>query len=196
MNRKILAQGDLDGACYLYSIANSYAALTCKQLTGTQWKRSLRASPFKLDDYLCGQGTEALDDTQDYLEGLCRNFLGRIPNTQFEVTRREDVSPRLLRAALTEKQVAIVAINDGDHWVSIVDADKKQFYVACSAVALASKTPYIEERSPNFQRAFNMASSFDDLRIWTRCALFVRDMSPTHNPAVHRTLRDEAAHRR
>lgn len=177
MTRRIFAQGDLDGACYLYSIANSYAALTFKQLTGTQWKHSLRALPFKLDDYLSGQGTEALDDTPDYFEGLCRNFLGRIRNTRFEVARSEKVSSSSLRAALTEKQVAIVAINNGEHWVSIVDADQQQFYLACSAVALASKTPYKEERSPNFKRAFNKTSSFDDLRIWNKYALLVKNVT-------------------
>lgn len=66
MTRKIFAQGDLDGACFLYSIANSYVALTSKKLTCTQWKHSLRALPFKLDDYLTGKGTEALDDTPNY----------------------------------------------------------------------------------------------------------------------------------
>ena len=177
MTRRIFAQGDLDGACFLYSIANCYVALTSKQLTSNQWKHSLRASPFKLDDYLTGQGTEALDNTPDYFEGLCRNFLGNIRNTRFEVTRRENVSSSSLRDALTDKQVAIIAINDGDHWVSIVDADKQQFYLACSAVALASKTPYEEERSPNFKRAFNKTSTFDDLRIWNEYALLVRNVT-------------------
>ena len=177
MTRKILAQGDLDGACYLYSIANSYFALTSKQLTSAQWKHSLCASPFKLDDYLSGQGTEALDHTPDYLEGLCRNFLGEIKNARFEVTRSENVSSRSLRAALSEKQVVIVAFSDGDHWVSIVDADQQKFYLACSAVALTSKAPYKEEKSPNFKRAFNKTSSFDDLRIWNKYALLVKNVT-------------------
>ena len=53
-----LAQGDLDGACYLYSIANSYFALTAKKITPAKWKASIRALPFKLDDFLSGQGTD------------------------------------------------------------------------------------------------------------------------------------------
>ncbi|WP_157354269.1 hypothetical protein [Aromatoleum toluclasticum] len=177
MTRRIFAQGDLDGACYLYSIANSYVALTSKQLTGAQWKKSLRASPFKLDDFLSGSGTEALDGTPDYFEGLCRNFLERIRSTQFHLTRNENVTAKSLRASLTDNQVAIIAINDGEHWVSIVDADQNQFYIACSAAVLSSASPYLEQRSPNFQRAFNRTSSFADLQIWNRYALLVKNVT-------------------
>ena len=180
MTRRIFAQGDFDGACYLYSIANSYVALTSRQLTAKQWKKSICASPFKLDDFLTSDGTKSLDDNLDYLEGLCRDFLNGIRKTQFQVTRKK-VSETSLRASLTDKQVAIVAIDGGDHWVSVVDADAEQLYIACSAMALSDKTKTpLEERveegegvSPNFQRAFNKKSSFANLKVLANYSLFV-----------------------
>ncbi len=177
MTRKILSQGDLDGACYLYSIANSFFALTSKQITAAQWRKALRALPFKLDDFLSGQGTEALDSTPEYFEGLCRNFLEELRNTRFQLSRHEKVSSKSLRSAIAENQVAIIAIEDGAHWVSVVDADQTQFYLACSAVPLNSTEQYLEQRSPNFQRIFNRTSTFSNLRIWNKYALLVRNVS-------------------
>ncbi len=187
MKRRILAQGDLDGACYLYSIANSVFALTSKRLTDAQWEKSLRALPFKLDDFLSRGGTKSLDDTPDYLESLCRNFLNEIKNTQFEITRNINISSKLLRSAIMDNQVAIVAIDDGKHWVSLVDADQKLFYLACSAAfgestCSESKCSYSEQQSPNFHRVFNKTASFSELRIWKNNAFLIKNVVHVHPP--------------
>lgn len=173
MKRRISAQGDFDGACFLYSIANSYSSLVGRQLTENQWKGALRSMPFRLDDFLCNEGTGSLRDNSNYFEGLCRNFLEGTKNNRLQITRRENITSRSLQALVTENQVVIVAINNKGHWVSVVDVDRSQLYLACSA-ALSSKAPYTEESSPNFRRAFNNQGTFEDLDVWGECALVVQ----------------------
>lgn len=84
------------------------------------------------------------------------------------------MSPRSLRTSITEDQVAIVAIDNGEHWVSVVDADQQHFYLACSATALNSKGEYVEKKSPNFDRFFNRTASSADLKIYKDYAVLVR----------------------
>ena len=179
MKRVILAQGDLDGACYLYSIVNSVFALTSMQLTTAQWRRSLRKLPFKLDDFLSGDGTKLIDETPCYLEGLCRNFLENIWRARFEITQLKRVASKSLLSAITDNQVAIVANDDGKHWVSVVDADQDLFYLACSAEFgnSGTKCQYSEKHSPNFHRIFNKTASFAGLRIWNNYALLIRSVA-------------------
>jgi hypothetical protein len=173
MSRKILAQGDRDGACFLYSIANSYSALTSKQLSRDKWRKSINAIPFRIDDFLSGRGTEKLDDNLEYFEGLCRDFL----SNEFEVTGKMNVSEKSLRAHITEDQVAIVAIENGAHWVCIVDVDNELFYIACSAAALESQTKYTEEKSLKLERFYNSKLSFTELKLWNSYALLINKTS-------------------
>jgi len=173
MQRKILAQGDRDGACFLYSIANGYSALTSKQLSRDKWRKSINAIPFRIDDFLSGRGTENLDDKPEYFEGLCRDFL----SNEFEVTGKKNISEKSLRTHITKNQVAIVAIENGEHWACIVDADNELFYIACSAAALESHTTYAEKKSLQLDRFYNSKLSFTELKLWNSYALLINKIS-------------------
>jgi len=73
--RKILAQGDRDGACFLYAIANSIQALRDKPVSQDKWLKCVLQLPFKLDDFLAGCGTKKLDDNPIYFEIFCEEYL-------------------------------------------------------------------------------------------------------------------------
>lgn len=174
MSRKILAQGDRDGACFLYSIANSYWALTHKQLTRKKWKKSVHAIPFEVDDFLSERGTERLEENPEYFEGLCRDFLNQIQTNKFEIAGKNAISEKSLRRLITSDQVVIVAIQKGAHWVTIVDVEERSFDIACSATALCLGPKYREKKSDKFGRTYNKKLSFQELKLWNSYAILVK----------------------
>src|SRR5687767_7158440 len=54
--RTIYSQGDLDGACFLYSAANAYTALTNRKPDLARWARAIQQVPHPADflDPTCG----------------------------------------------------------------------------------------------------------------------------------------------
>lgn len=162
--RKILAQGDRDGACFLYSIANAAYALTDKVIIKSIWKKGIRALPFDLRDYLAGSGTEKLDSNQHYLEGFCQNFIETL-GVNAQITWHEDLkSIGELKNILSPYNVFIMAVDDDAHWVAIVDTDDKDaVFIACSAEALNGTYPYNEEISSRYHRAYNKKATFAEL---------------------------------
>ena len=164
-NRKILAQGDRDGACFLYSIANAAFALTDKVVTQSKWVKGIRALPFEMSDYIAGRGTEKLDLKPHYLEGFCQDFLA-VLGVNAKVSWHEGLkSTAELKNILTPRQVFLMVIDDDAHWVAMVDADDKDaVFIACSAEALNGDSPYLEESSPRFNRLYNKQLKFAELR--------------------------------
>jgi len=158
MNRKILAQGDKDGACFLYSIANAYVALTGKTITRSKWTSAIRASPFKMEDFLSGRGTEKLDDNTEY----------------FEVTSQWKLTRKSLCTTITKNQVAITAINNGNHWICITDFENEKFNIACSSKALDDILNYTENSSIEFKRTYNKSLTFPQLKLWQEYALLIK----------------------
>lgn len=163
--REILAQGDRDGACFLYSIANAVGALACKPVDHDEWLEGIHALPFDMRDYLAGSGTVKLDSNQHYLEDFCQNFLVGL-GVNAKITWHEDLkSASELKNILSPYNVFIMAVDDDEHWVVIVDTDDKDtVFIACSAEALNGTYPYIEEISSQYHRAYNKHSTFAELR--------------------------------
>lgn len=169
MNNKILAQGDLDGACFLYSIANAHLALTGKKPTQSQWKKFILNSPFRMEYFLAGEGTGFLRNNSKDFEAICQDFLG----SNFIITSDSNVSESTIKKKINNKSVAIVASDNGNHWVCLVEANE-EFNIACSAEALGKGIKYKEERSKRFSRPFNKTESFNNLEIWENYAIFVQ----------------------
>ena len=163
--REILAQGDRDGACFLYSIANALGALACKSVDQDEWLEGIRALPFDLRDYLAGNGTENLDTNQHYLEGFCQNFIEAL-GVDAKITWHEGLkSAGELRNILSPFNVFIMAVDDDAHWVAIVDTDDKDaVFIACSAEALNGMYSSNEEISSRYGRAYNKQATFAELR--------------------------------
>lgn len=175
MTRKISAQGDFDGACFLYSIANAVAALTGSQLSAAQWKKSIKTLPFRVDDFLTCLGTDSLNGRQIYFDEISRHFCEQSKDNSFAVSSKDGIKTATsLRNTITEGSVAIVALHEGAHWVCVVDADASHFYISCSAEALRAGTTYMEARSPNLGRVFNRKSKFAEMNIWKKYALVIQ----------------------
>ena len=66
-NRQIYHQGHFDGACFLYSVTNTYKALTGKVVTGKDWDRLLTQVPGALNffQYSIGATQYTLDQVLD-----------------------------------------------------------------------------------------------------------------------------------
>lgn len=177
VNRKILAQGDRDGACYLYAIANSVQSLSNKPVSQAQWGNCIGKLPYKLDDFLAGRGTEKLDNNTIYFETICNEFFIKM-NFDAEVHSLFDiVSSADLQSRCELNSVILATIYGGAHWVSIVDVNGDNIYMACSAVALSGKTPYREDRSPRLNRLFNLKIKFDELALWRGYGLLISQRS-------------------
>lgn len=169
--RKILAQGDRDGACFLYAIANSIQALRDKPVSQAQWCKCVRQLPFKLDDFLAGRGTEKLDDNPIYFEMFCEELLKVLDFDSKIVSHADIFSGADLNRLVQPDSVMLVTIYGGAHWVAIVDMQDDDIYVACSAQALSSNAPYHEARSPRLNRIFNLRLKFDDMDLWKNYGL-------------------------
>ncbi|GGB55159.1 hypothetical protein GCM10011502_30130 [Oceanisphaera marina] len=59
--RKILSQGDMDGACFLYAVCNAYHALSGRKATAKRWRESLKWIPFA-NDFISDGGTWRYDE--------------------------------------------------------------------------------------------------------------------------------------
>jgi len=145
MRRQIYTQGDLDGACFLYAIANAYTALTHRTPELEAWDKGIRAIPHAIDFLQSGVGT-----TQDYakdralIKQTVRTMLAAICGNGS--TLRVDACPQVsdLRSVaqlVGEHSVAFLwyqggtrHVTVGDHWVCAVAVDDRplKVYVACS----------------------------------------------------------------
>lgn len=172
-SRKILAQGDRDGACFLYAIANSIQSLKDKPVSQRQWGKCIQQLNFNLDDFLAGRGTEKLDDNPIYFELLCKEFL-KVLNVKLKIVSHVDISSSadLKRHVLLDSAM-LATIYGGAHWVAIVDVNGDDIYMACSAQALSGRSPYREARSPQLNRVFNLKLKFDELDLWKNYGLLI-----------------------
>lgn len=74
--KNIYAQGDLDGACFLYSTANAYRALTGKNIGKSAWANAMRGVFFP-EDFLDGGargGTERYRDNPMLFETALKHM--------------------------------------------------------------------------------------------------------------------------
>ena len=170
--RRILSQGDRDGACFLYGIANGIQALTNKPLSQGQWDKCIQQLPFRLDDFLSSLGTEKLDDNWLYFEAICNEFLRKLRMHAKVVTRSNIDSSEVIERVVSRRSAMLAAIGDGEHWVAIVDAKKEEIYMACSAT-FGGKAPYSESRSPRLNRVFNLQKRFNELRLYENRGLII-----------------------
>lgn len=161
--RRILAQGDRDGACFLYSIANAAGALTGRVVTQPKWVKCIQSLPFIMSDFMAGRGTEKIDWKPHYLEGFCHDFLSAL-EVPSEVSWREGLkSSKQLASLLAKDQLFIMGVYDDAHWVTIVDTDGEVVFIACSSEALDGEHPYSEKLSPRLKRVYNKQSTFAEL---------------------------------
>ncbi|MGE4262986.1 MAG: hypothetical protein AB7E46_00770 [Desulfovibrio sp.] len=150
--RRIYAQGDLDGACFLYSIVNAYVALTGRAPDFERVCAAFSQAAYPADFLNASVGTTGQYDRdyallQSTIERMLAQLGGESPDSpRFHVQRipgpfLADSPNAQLDALLDAKSVVILRYQGSsqfadnmDHWVCAVahDSARGSLAVACS----------------------------------------------------------------
>jgi hypothetical protein len=173
--RRIYAQGDLDGACFLYSIVNAYVALTGRAPDFGRVCAAFAQVDHPADFLNASVGTTGHFDRdyallQNTIERMLALLGGASPDSpRFLVTRIQGpFSAASLNALLDAKSVVILRYQGSsmfadamDHWVCVVahDAAQGRLHVACSVrhqrACNGAPCSYAETLHPEFGRWSN-----------------------------------------
>ena len=161
--RKILAQGDRDGACLLYSLANAAQTMSGKTLTVASWTRALDALPLATGEFLTKRGSASLDHFPHCLELLAATFLASA-GLEVDVVWTDGLSsPTRLKKHLDAGDLLVMEVDNGAHWVTALDASSDEVFFACSLQLLGAVQSYQEALSPHLNRLFNYRATFAEL---------------------------------
>ncbi|GAB3102554.1 hypothetical protein G8770_10300 [Aestuariicella hydrocarbonica] len=164
MNRKLKSQGDFDGACFLYSIANAVISLN-DTVTVENWSHAISSLP-KAGLFLRQNvGTLAFDDDGKKLEGVAQRFLKSLSSNKFKVVLDPGNRQKIDRL-IDENTVAIVSTPE--HWFVVTEVHDNTVFVACSDTFNAHGHKQPEERSPKFGHISNLRIKLSDLRVYGR----------------------------
>ena len=156
--RFILAQGSMDGACFLYSMANATKALTGKETIDAQcWSDMLRGLTHVGDFLDQLVGTERRDTRPGRQIAMVEQMMRALaPDTGIVVSLvpYDELTGRRLAALIDAHSVLVVGTQE--HWVCAVDIDfeARRLLVADSSELLESEK-YAEKRGGQFGRIFN-----------------------------------------
>jgi hypothetical protein len=182
-NMKILGQGHLDGACFLYAIANAQKCLSDRQNTAVPAKRwGEMISLLNAADFLdLGIGTQRTDDNAELQEQLALQCISKLdPKATFAVkTIKELGATSRFDQHVTNQSVILLPTQE--HWYCLVDSQDKVAYLACSSHWQEAGEKYQEAVSPRLKRVYNKAIEFKDLKIFQNRAIVfsVKSKSPT-----------------
>lgn len=163
--RKILAQGDRDGACFLYSAANAGFALTGKEISTKDWTKAVRSSPFDMSDFMAGLGTDKFK-LASHFENIASDFLSCV-NKEIDINYIENISElKQIRKFIDDSSVLILGVDNDKHWLTVVDIEDGNLYCACSSRALSvDSSKYVEVKSPNYERYCNLIAPLKELKV-------------------------------
>lgn len=167
--RQIYHQGILDGACFLYSLANAYKALTGNRVTRQAWDRAIAQIP-EPGTFLTGVGATQLDYGDAV--SLIQLTLGALSGSDEEFGIDQlDEAARIpdFCAAITASSVVLFAFSGRTEFLHrtshivcgvAASANPQRLHVACSDAFssrhLAEGT-YSERRDPVLGRYSNDA---------------------------------------
>lgn len=167
--RRINSQGDLDGACFLYSIVNAYVALTGGEAGFGAVCRAFGQVDHP-GDFLTGDvgTTGKYAGNHELLQDNLRRILSALGGDRFEVARIEGrvTLPDLAAHVSAESVVVIRYMGEStfaqgmDHWVCVVGCGADgQAHIACSirlnTACTAQSCRYAERRDPVTGRCSN-----------------------------------------
>jgi hypothetical protein len=193
--RSIHSQGDLDGACFLYSAANAYTALTGRSPDLARWARAVQGVPHPADflDPTCGTTLNYEQDPSllgDALETICAAVGKEGPRIDFtwhpEAAGLEDVTE-----LVDSRSVALFRYHGNtryarnmDHWVCGVAVRRPRLeragrvYVACSSrlVDAYPESPYLyrEREHRNGRRSNDVVIDDGRATLVNGCAFQLR----------------------
>jgi len=187
-NMKILGQGHLDGACFLYAIANAQKCLADRQNMAVPAKRwGKMISLLNAADFLDrGIGTQRTDDNADLQEQLALQCISSLdPKATFSVkTIKELDATSRFDQHLTSN--AAILLPTQEHWYCLVDTEDKVAYLACSSEWQEAGEKYQEAVSPRLKRVYNKAIAFKDLKIFQNRAIVVSVKSKSTTVKNHK----------
>jgi hypothetical protein len=164
MKRQLKSQGDFDGACFLYSIANAVISLNGTVSTG-DWSEAISLLP-KAKLFLSQDvGTLAFDDDGIKLERVAKQFLCSLSSNKFNITLHEG-DRRNLDQLIDENTVLIVS--DPGHWFVVTEVQGNDVFVACSDTFNEHGCKNSEEYSPKFGHMSNLRTTLSDLHVFGR----------------------------
>lgn len=156
--RFILAQGSMDGACFLYSVANAAKALTpTRSLREQHWSDMLQRLT-RVGDFMDQQvGTGNSDPKPEQQVVMVRQMVRALsPLCEIAVylVDEDDLTGRRLAALIDPDTVLVLGTKS--HWVCAVDVDHegRQLLVADSS-QLHEVVPYAEKREGRYGRVSN-----------------------------------------
>lgn len=161
IDRFIKSQGDLDGACFLYSLVNAVNCLRGRAIrTSSGWQRLIGAVYDPRDFLRNDLGTARVDEFPEIIVGLIRDYVQLLDaSNEFIVERVEIPDETLLRLRRLVSEDAVLLVDNGTHWFVLVDVDQREMFAACSAALFEDPHNYVETRSPILGRIYN--TSFD-----------------------------------
>lgn len=140
--RSILSQGDNDGACFLYSLANAALCLGADaDSVRTNWSAAVSGlrNPRAYLDY--NEGTRDNTIKADVLLGT--QFLDALCPDSFVVSTLNHNANLLAAVEHHLNQDSVLVIDNQEHWFCIVDVRGEVLHAACSGM-LNEPTAYEE----------------------------------------------------
>lgn len=172
-SRKILAQGDRDSACFLYSLANAAFAVTGIDSSEGNWTAAVEHIS-RPADYLRSEcGTRRIDKSPRRLLSTAKSFLSDfLPEQELQVrlVRPIDKSSEF-NAILSRESVLVMA--NRDHWFCLLEVYKRRAYVACSAALAEKGSGYRETREGKLKHLSNDSFPLASLEFYEPWAIQV-----------------------
>ncbi len=137
--RQIYAQGDIDGACFLYSVVNAYIALTGKQPAFEQICTMVSGLKHP-GDFLTGNiGTQT--NYADILPETIAYCLKALGAESFSIAAVEQTQLSSIANVIDKTSVVLVHykgdslyLKNMNHWVCCVATEANIVHVACSVI--------------------------------------------------------------
>jgi hypothetical protein len=162
--RRIFAQGDLDGACFLYGLANAVLCFTGDNDPVRERWSKLTGKIGRAKEFLNWEsGTIFNKEYPKRDVVMARKYLKVLTDdAKFRVTL---VSRSAAKSALKEhvRADSILLFDNGEHWSCIVEINRGRAYIACSAELASGSSEYSEELSVQFERPWNVSVRVDSL---------------------------------
>lgn len=171
--RTIRSQGDLDSACFLYSIVNAAQCLSKELVEERDWQR-LISNAYDCKCFLTSEtGTKKIDHLPELLVNLTTEYLNAVkPEMGFIVEMLGEMGKNKDLKTVLRKN-SLLMVDDGSHWYCLVDSDENHCYAACSAIWQESPKEYSEAKSPRLKRTYNRKVPFSDLKFFKKRAILV-----------------------
>lgn len=157
----------MDGACFIYSIANAYVSLTGQRPKQEAWDNAIQRLPHAKDLLKGNVGTENFESLkwQAAMNSVLREFggLGFRATPLGKMTSKSEIGKEIGRRSV------VVFCWRQEHWVvgTAYDSAKKILYIACSAQLkeTTANIPslYTEAKDPLFGRHYNTQTSRNNL---------------------------------